>query len=177
MAIGMIFGFFACIPQDAYHTHSAKRNKIRPGKPIPEARFPLSIPASLFGLAGGLFVYGWTSYPGAKAPWIAPAIGLGMQGFGIMSVIHAVANYVTDSFAGYASSAIAALAFCENVFAAILPLSANAMYNRLGFQWASTLLGCVAVLLSCVPALLIWKVLLVRSRSRFTTQAGAGVLA
>ena len=169
VCIGELIGCLACIPQNAYYLRSSRRNSQTPGKPIPEARLPLSVPASALGLAGGLFWYGWACRP--SLPWILPSLGLGLMGFGIMIVIHAVGMYVTDSYARYAASAIAGIAFGENLFAAVLPLAAYPMYSRLGFAWASSLLGFVALALSCAPVVLLFKGESVRGRSKFMESA------
>ncbi|KAK3613426.1 hypothetical protein LTR56_024104 [Elasticomyces elasticus] len=169
VCVGELIGCLACIPQNAYYLRSAGRNRQTPGKPLPEARLLLSVPASVFGLAAGLFWYGWTSR--SSIPWIVPTVGLGFTGFGIMIIIHAVGMYITDSYARYAASAIAGIAFGENLFAAVLPLAAGAMYGRLGFAWASSLLGFVALALSCAPVVLLFKGESIRSRSKFMKEA------
>ncbi|KAI4120560.1 MAG: hypothetical protein LQ338_006923 [Usnochroma carphineum] len=167
--VGETFGFFACLPQNGYYQRSAARNPVEPGVPIPEARLPLSVLASLLGLAGGLFWYGWGSFP--HVHWILPTIGLAFVGFGIMVVITTVDMYITDAYTKYAGSAIAAVAFGENLFAAWLPLAAKAMYTNLGFQWASSLLGFLALTLTLAPILLVWKGESIRKKSRFISEA------
>ncbi|KAK5004936.1 hypothetical protein LTR28_008305 [Elasticomyces elasticus] len=155
VVIGECLGWLATLYQKRLYIGSASRNTKQPGTPIPEARLYMSIVGSFTGMAGGMFVYAWTSYP--SMPWIAPAIGLTMVGFGICTVVTAVADYVTDAYARYGGSAVAAVAFGENMFAAFLPLSAHSMYSALGFQWASTLLACLALMLSFAPVMLmIW---------------------
>ncbi|KAI4268835.1 MAG: hypothetical protein LQ337_007618 [Flavoplaca oasis] len=167
--IGEAVGFAACLPQNAYYLRSARRNKSDPGVPIPEARLPLSIPASFIGLAGGLFWYAWSSFP--HVHWIVPTIGLAFVGFAIMVIITAVDLYIADAYMKYAGSAIAAVALGENLFAAWLPLAAKSMYTRLGFQWTSSLLGFVAVGLTAAPMVLWWKGKVVRGKSGFIQEA------
>ena len=88
-----------------------------------------------------------------------------------MVIITAVDMYITDSYAKYAGSAVAAVAFGENIFAAWLPLAANRMYTVLGFQWASSLLGFVAVTLTLAPIVLFFKGEAIRRRSPFIKEA------
>ena len=166
---GEFIGFIACLPQNTYYQRSAMRNPVEPGIPIPEARLPLSIPASLIGLAGGLFIYAWTNFPSLH--WMLPTIGLALVGFGIMAVVNTVSLYITDAYAKYAGSAIAAVAFGENNFAAWLPLAAKSMYTVLDFQWASSLLGFVALALSLAPIVLLFKGEKVRQKSKFINKA------
>lgn len=119
-----------------------------------------------------MFVYGWTSY--SYIPWIAPAIGLAMVGFGIQTVVNAACDYLEDSYASsdYAASVVSALAFLENIFGSFLPLASQSMYTNLGFQWASSLLGFLALLISCGPVIFAWKGRSIRTRSKFMASGG-----
>lgn len=161
--VGEIIGAFACIGQNELYWHSHRVKDVEPGTPIPEARLPLSIFGSFIGLTGGLFFYGWCSSPGLH--WILPSVGLGFVGFGIMVVVQAVSNYITDCYASNAASAMAALSLGENVFAAFLPLSTERMYSDLGFHWASSTLGFLAFALSFAPVVLLFTGHRVRERS------------
>ncbi|KAI4724877.1 putative multidrug transporter [Aureobasidium sp. EXF-10728] len=154
--------------QDQLYLRSARRNKDSPGKPIPEARLYFSIPGSLIFTAG-LFVYGWTSY--TFVPWIAPAIGIAMVGFGIYSIYQAVVNYFTDAYSKYSASALSAASFGRNLFGAFLPLASPQLYSNLGYQWASTLLGLVALVLSLAPVFLLVKGSAIRARSPFMAES------
>ena len=71
-----------------------------------------------------------------------------------MVVVQAVATYITDAYPKNAASACGALGLGENMFAAYLPLAAQSMYTTLGFHWASSLLGFLAIILSLVPIML-----------------------
>ncbi|KAL9010583.1 MAG: hypothetical protein Q9173_004494 [Seirophora scorigena] len=167
--IGETLGAFACLPQNAYHTHSAARND---GVPVPEARLALSIPASVVGLAGGLFWYGWASSNAGETHWMLPTAGLVLVGFAIMAIITAVDLYIADVYVRFAGSAIAAVAMGENIFAAWLPLASARMYEALGYAWASSLLGFVALGLTAAPVALWWRGEWVRRKSRFIGEAG-----
>lgn len=171
IVIGELLGWLATLYSSHLYLKSASRNTEMPGQPIPEARLYVSVFASFLGIVGGMFVYAWTSYP--YLPWIAPAIGLAMVGFGIQVVIVAICDYITDIYApsSYAGSAISAVAAGENLVAGLLPLAAASMYTNLGFQWASTLLAFLALLLSFAPVVFIWKGRSLRARSPFM-QAG-----
>lgn len=136
---------------------------------LPEARLYLSVPASFLGLAGGLFVYAWTATP--EIHWMAPTAGLGLVGVGIFAVVAAASNYVEDSYSLYAASALAGVAFGENLTGAFLPLAEQALYTNLGVRWASSLLALVAVGLSFAPVVLLWKGKAIRARSPFIREA------
>ncbi len=124
----------------------------------------LSIPTTPIALAGGLFMYGWSIY---QPHWIVTAIGLALVGFASMVIINAASIYITDSYSTFAASAIAAVAFGENVFAAFLPLAAKPMYERMGYDWASSLLGFIGLALTLAPLLLLFNGRKIRSKSTF----------
>ncbi len=172
IVIGEILGWVASFYGTYVYLNSAPRNTEMPGHPIPEARLYVSVFGSFVGIAGGMFVYAWTSY--SYLPWIAPAIGLAMVGFGIQTVVSGVADYIEDAYAAsaYTASAISGVAAGENVVAAFLPLAAQSMYGTLGFQWASSLLGFVALVLSFAPVLFIWRGRTFRERSPFMRSGG-----
>ncbi|KAF2769424.1 MFS general substrate transporter [Teratosphaeria nubilosa] len=172
VAIGELLGFSTTFMSIRFYVDSATRNKESPGQPIPEARLYVSVVAALIGTTGGMFVYAWTSYP--SIPWIAPAIGLAMVGFGVQAVVTAACDYCADAYAasGYAGSAISAVAAGENIIAGFLPLAAASMYTNLGFHWASTLLAFLALLLTFAPVIFIWKGKELRRRSPLMSSGG-----
>jgi MFS family permease len=170
IVIGELAGLVASLWQDRIYFASVRRNTECPCRPVPEARLYLSIPASFIGLMGGLFFFAWSS--DASIPWIVPSIALSFVGFGMFCSIAAVTTYVVDAYAKYAASAVAGIAFLENCMAAFLPLATQSMYRTLGFKWASSLLGCVALGLSCIPVVLVMYGRRIRGRSPFMSEAG-----
>lgn len=169
VVLGELVGLLLSLCQDSLYFHSAAKNHESPGRPIPEARLYLSIPASFLGLSAGLFWFAWTSYP--HLHWIIPTISLSFVGFGMFCATTAVTGYIMDAYAKYAASAIAGVAFLENLFAAFLPLATQSMYQTLGFQWASSLLGFVALALSFMPLVLQSYGRRIRERSPFMREA------
>ena len=167
--IGEFAGFIACLVQNRIYSCAAAAHCGQPNPSLPEVRLYLSIPGSFVGLTGGIFWYGWTNY--GFLPWILPSVGLGFIGFGTMVVMQAIMMYITDAYTKYAGSASAAVCFGENVFAAFLPLSAMSIYTNLGFQWASSLLGFIALVLSFAPVVLVLKGEDIRRRSPFMSEA------
>jgi hypothetical protein len=167
--IGEFVGFIACLVQNRIYSRAAAAHCGQPNSSLPEVRLYLSIPGSFVGLTGGIFWYGWTNY--GFLPWILPSVGLGFIGFGTMVVMQAIMMYITDAYTKYAGSASAAVCFGENVFAAFLPLSAMSIYTNLGFQWATSLLAFLALVLSFAPVVLVLKGEDVRRRSPFMSKA------
>lgn len=155
LLIGETFGFLACLVQNKLYLRPLHKHKHNTTTLIPEHHLPIAVLGAFLGISIGLFIYGACSI--SSLPWIAPAIGLALVGFGIMSVVQAASLYVTDAFPTVASSAIAGVALGENLFAAFLPLATDKMYAVLGNVGAGCLLGGCGVVLSCFPAVLIWR--------------------
>ena len=116
----------------------------------------------------GLFWFGWTSF--SSIHWIVPTLALGCATMGIFSIYLAVFNYLTDTYHKYASSALAAQSFCRNMLGGVFPLVADAMFNKLTYQGASSFLGGVGALLTIVPWVLVFFGPRIRRRSRFASE-------
>ncbi|XRM37678.1 hypothetical protein ABZX51_001138 [Aspergillus tubingensis] len=169
VVIGEIIGWIYCLLTNRWYYQSALRNTETPGKEIPEARLYQALAGGLIGVAGGMFVYAWTSYP--SIPWIAPAIGLALVGAGCTCVIVSNANYLIDAYSMFAASAVGAIGLGENMFVAFLPLAAQSMYTNLGSHWASSLLGLVSLVLAFAPvAVFVWGKE-IRARSPYIREA------
>ncbi|KAF7530633.1 hypothetical protein PCG10_000142 [Penicillium crustosum] len=169
IVVGELLGGGFCILTNPWYYASATRNTEAPGTPIPEARLHASIVGGFFGVTGGMFVYGWTSY--TSIHWMAPTVGLAMVGFGTTAVIVGNANYLIDAYSKYAASALGAVGFVENISIAFLPLAAAAMYTNLGFQWASSLLAFVSLALVVTPFVVLQWGKEIRSYSPFMQEA------
>lgn len=73
-----------------------------------------------------------------------------------MSIFLQALNYLVDAYLMFAASAIAGNTFMRSLCGACFPLFASQMFNGLGIQWASTLLGCVAAVLIPIPVIF-WR--------------------
>lgn len=83
----------------------------------------------------------------------------------------AVVNYLTDAYEKYAASALSAASLGRNTFGAFLPFASYEMFETLGFGWAGSLLGCIGLILSAVPVVLVVKGEEIRKRSPFMLEA------
>ena len=107
----------------------------------PEYRLvPLTPGSTLIPI--GLFIYGWTAQKGVH--WIAPIIGTGFVGMGLIAIFMCVQTYMVDVFTIYAASAIAANTVLRSLMGAFLPLAGPSMYKALGLGWGNSLLGFIA---------------------------------
>ncbi|KAH0344175.1 hypothetical protein KCU83_g8450, partial [Aureobasidium melanogenum] len=62
----------------------------------------------------------------------------------VILVFSGVFTFLVDSYPNYAASALAANSFARSMFAAMFPLFGPAMYDNLGYQWATFLLTMLA---------------------------------
>ncbi|KAJ5670469.1 uncharacterized protein N7477_005832 [Penicillium maclennaniae] len=135
------------------------------GVPVPEWRCP---PVILGGVlfAAGLFWFGWTGFSGT-VHWIVPTLSGLFTGFGLLIIFIQLFNYLIDTYLMFAASAIAANTFCRSMVAASFPLFSRQMFENMGIQWASTLLGCVAACLVPIPIAFYFYGRRLRMKSKF----------
>ncbi|KAI1136729.1 MFS general substrate transporter [Hypoxylon sp. FL0543] len=162
MIIGqLIAGTVVLLDQPRYQRKLAANN----GVPIPEWRLPMVIAGGV-SFTAGIFWFGWSGYR-ADIHWIVPAASGILTGFGLMGIFLQALNYLVDAYLMFAASAIAGNTFLRSLAGAGFPLFSTYMFNGLGIQWASTLLGCVAALLVPIPVIFYLYGHKIRAKSHF----------
>lgn len=136
------------------------------GKAEPEYRLPSAILGS-FLVTIGLFWFGWASFPWVH--WIMPIIGSGIFGAGTLLVFSGTFSYLVDAYPLYAASSLAANALARCSFAAAFPLFGLQMYEKLGNQWATSLLAFLTVAMLPFPYLFYKFGKRIRAHSRMAT--------
>jgi hypothetical protein len=134
------------------------------GSSEPEFRLPPAIVGAIFTPIG-MFWFGWTTY--RSVHWIVPIIGSAVFGFGVVLVFSGIFTFLVDCYPLYAASALAANSFLRSSFAAAFPLFGVQMYDKLGFQWASSLLGFICIALVPWPYIFFKYGKRIRSKSRY----------
>ncbi|EAQ83798.1 hypothetical protein CHGG_10202 [Chaetomium globosum CBS 148.51] len=157
----IIAGIVVLLQQPWYQRKLAANN----GVPIPEWRLP-SVIAGGVAFAGGLFWFGWSGYR-ADIHWIVPTLSGLLSGFGLASIFLQSLNYLVDAYLMFAASAIAGNTFLRSLAGAGFPLFSRYMFEGMGIQWASTLLGCIAVALVPIPVVFWLYGHKIRARSAF----------
>ncbi|KAI7487631.1 MFS general substrate transporter [Hortaea werneckii] len=145
LCVGVIIAACFYPLQERYYLRRVSAND---GKGVPEARM-WQARFGAFLLPISLFWFAWTSFP--SVPWIVPIIASSLFGAGIYVVILGVLNYVVDSYQTYSASALAGVILIRNLVGAGFPLFASQMYERLGNEWASTLLAFLSLLFVPIP--------------------------
>jgi hypothetical protein len=139
-------------------------------KPWTEKEESRRLPLAFLGgplLVVGLFWLGWTSR--AEVPFVVPMLAGTPFGAGFVLIFMALLNYLTDAYEIFAASAMAAASCSRSLAGAVLPFAAKPMYNRLGVQWASSLLGFLSLVMCFVPYMFLWKGDQIREGSKFCT--------
>ncbi|KAK4935548.1 hypothetical protein LTR10_023411 [Elasticomyces elasticus] len=134
-------------------------------KPPPEFRLPPAMAGAIL-VPIGLFWFGWTTY--RSVHWIVPIIGSGFFGMGVFLAFTGVLTFLVDAYAKVAASAVAANVLVRLIAAAAFPLFGTQMYERLGYQWASSLLAFLSLACLPMPFLFFKYGKKIRARSKFT---------
>lgn len=134
------------------------------GKVIPEERLPPVI-INAIALPIGLFWFAWTSDP--DITWVPQVIASGVLGMSMLVTFWQCINYVIDCYGFYSNSAISVNTFIRSIAGAVFPLFAWDMYEKLGVNWATSLLGFICAAFVPVPVLFYYYGARIRAKSRF----------
>ncbi|KAL6299148.1 MFS general substrate transporter [Sparassis latifolia] len=130
----------------------------------PEARLEIcKYAAPIFALS--FFWFAWTSYP-TVSYWATLFAGLPLT-CATVWVFLGLNNYTIDAYLFFAASALSCVTIVRSLFGAAFPLFAAQMYAALNPRWASTLLGCLALLMCPIPFVLSHYGPKLRMRSHF----------
>jgi DHA1 family multidrug resistance protein-like MFS transporter len=99
-----------------------------------------------------LFWFGWASR--SDVHWIVPIIGTSFFGMAAFTLFNAVLPYLSDAYPDSVASVLAGNDLMRSAFGAGFPLFANAMYVRLGINWASSLLAFLGIAFIPIPFVL-----------------------
>ncbi|KAL0255068.1 hypothetical protein SLS55_009596 [Diplodia seriata] len=160
LAIGSLVAASLHLPlQERYYLYRVARAD---GAGCPEARMHLAR-FGTFLLPLSLFWFAWTSFPSVH--WAVPVVASAFFGAGIYVIILAILNYVVDSYQTYSASALAGVILVRNLVGAGFPLFGKQMYERLGWEWASSLLAFLSIPLCAIPFVFFYKGEAIRLRS------------
>jgi hypothetical protein len=147
--IGILIGVVCGVALIVWQTKTRFARKLaKHGRVVPEERLVPMMVASVL-LPAGLFWFGWTSSPHISwVPQVLAGIPIGM---GILVIFMQGLNYIIDVYMMFANSAIAANTLIRSGLGGAFPLFAVQMYNKLGVNWASSLLGFITVAMIPIP--------------------------
>lgn len=148
MITGQILSGISVLLQQPWYNRKLTANN---NVPVPEWRLP-SVIAGGVAFAIGIFWFGWSGYK-ESVHWIVPTLSGLLTGFGLMSIFLQSLNYLVDAYLMFAASAIAGNTFLRSLCGAGFPLFATYMFDGMGIEWASTLLGCIGLVLIPIPVI------------------------
>lgn len=148
--IGMLLGSAGTALVDTYWTAPIS---IRGRRVKPEGRLPQLILSTIL-LPVGLLWFAWTS--SASVPWPVQASSGVLIGAGIVLNPLATTTHFIEMYELHANSALAGCNCCKFVAAAATPLFAVPMFEKLGVQWACSLMAFVCVVFAVFP-FLYWR--------------------
>ena len=170
--LGYFFGFFSFFPTII---QQRKVRRMDPEALLPEVRLwwllwvaPLE-PIGLFGFA-------WTSMGNAHGVhWIGTMIFSVMIAIANYAIYMATIDYMVEAYGEYSASATGGNALARDLLAGISAMYAVPMYKNISpssysYEWASTFLGFVSILVIAPIYLFYWKGPQIRERSPFAQE-------
>lgn len=125
----------------------------------------------------GLFGFAWTSLGPDYTHWIAPMIFTCLIAIANFSIYMSTIDYMVAAYGPYSASATGGNGFARDFLAGISAMYATPMYTNIGgrfhLQWASTLLGCLALLVAIPIYIFYWKGPWIRAKSKFAQTLAA----
>jgi hypothetical protein len=125
----------------------------------------------------GLFGFAWTSMGPAYTPWIVPLIFIFLIAVANYGIYMATIDYMVAAYGPYSASATGGNGFARDFLAGISAMYATPMYSNIGgkyhLQWASTILGCIAIFVTIPIYIFYWKGPQIREASKFAQTLAA----
>ncbi|KAF2145731.1 uncharacterized protein K452DRAFT_221095 [Aplosporella prunicola CBS 121167] len=169
LLVGYLIAYFSFFPW-----FYKQRQKLRAGTLQPEYRlWWLLFTAPLETI--GLFGFAWTSLgPEYNVHWIAPMIFSALVGIANYAIYMATIDYMVASYGPYSASATGGNGFARDFLAGIAALYATPLYTNVGgkfhLEYASTILACLALLVTIPIYIFYFYGPQIRARSKFAQE-------
>ncbi|BFZ63705.1 hypothetical protein YB2330_004837 [Saitoella coloradoensis] len=161
IGVGMLIGTAAAV----WFQHRYNVQRQTTGKAVAEMRLPMACAAAPL-LVVGMFWLGWTGYR-KSIHWISPIMAGAPIGAALVMIFTGFLNYLVDTYLVFAASALAGNTIMRSAFGAGFPMFAVQMFRKLGVEWASSLLGFIALALMPIPFLFVKFGGAIRGKSKF----------
>lgn len=166
IVVGSVLGLLTVLLTDIFIYKKRQVPRFHPSPPPPEHRLYAAMIGS-FGLPIGLFWFGWSGYHGVH--WISTVLAIVPFAWGNICIFISLMQYMGDTYTGsIVASGASANSLARYSLASVFPLFTIQMYEKLGINWASSLLGFVAIALLPVPWLFFKFGPRIRAHSRYT---------
>ncbi|KAL3461700.1 major facilitator superfamily domain-containing protein [Aspergillus heterothallicus] len=150
LALGCALGCLGLLATDQYTMVLQRRRHPEQVRPPPPERV---LWAAMLGgplMPAALFWFAWTST--SKVHWMSSIAAIGLFGCSNIMVFVSTALYLTRVYgAQFGASALAANGLLRYGIGGSFPLFTIAMYHNLGYSWASSLLGFLALAFAPLP--------------------------
>jgi MFS family permease len=125
----------------------------------------------------GLFGFAWTTMGPDYNPWIAPLIFVFLIAIANYGIYMATIDYMVAAYGPYSASATGGNGFARDFLAGLSAMYATPMYTNIGgrlhLQWASTILGVLAIFVTIPIYVFYWKGPQIREKSKFAQTLAA----
>ncbi|CAK4031247.1 efflux pump atB-like [Lecanosticta acicola] len=162
--LGIFVGMVIAVSCDGIWKKICELVEKNNGVSEPEFRLPSTMLGACL-VPVGLIGFGWTTF--RFVPWIFPIIFSGIFGTGMIWCYSGIFTFLVECYPLYAASALAANSFSRSCFGAAFPLFGVQMFDKLGYQWASSLLGFLALAMTPFPIVFFRIGKTLRGKSRF----------
>jgi hypothetical protein len=126
----------------------------------------------------GLFGFAWTSLgPDYGVPWIAPAVCASLVGIANYAIYQSSIDYMTAAYGVYAASATGGNDLARDFLAGVAALYTTPMYTKIPgrpLEYASTILACLAVLVTAPIYIFYKNGRQIRDKSKFAQTLDQG---
>ncbi|KAF7357880.1 RNA polymerase II-associated protein [Mycena venus] len=150
--LGIGIGMGTGLATQPFWNRLSAREAVRHGGKAPSRNAPHHGP-SRRDIA--LYWFAFTTYP--HVHWIVPIIASIPFGTGVFFAFTATFTYLVTAYRPIAASAMASNSAMRSTFAAVFPLFAGAMYEKLGTVGATALLAGLATLMAPLPFVFVTK--------------------
>ncbi|CAK7198398.1 hypothetical protein SEUCBS139899_001059 [Sporothrix eucalyptigena] len=166
IVVGSFIGLLTVLLTDIFIYKKRQVPRFHPEPPPPEHRLYAAMIGS-FGLPTGLFWFGWSGYHGVH--WISTTLAIVPFAWGNICIFISLMQYMGDTYTGsIVASGASANSLARYSLASVFPLFTIQMYEKLGINWASSLLGFISVALLPLPWLFFKFGPRIRAHSRYT---------
>ncbi|GKZ22833.1 hypothetical protein AbraIFM66951_004957 [Aspergillus brasiliensis] len=168
IVIGYLFAYGIFLP-DIYRQQVVRRREGNASRFAERRLLLLLFIAPLETI--GLFGFAWTSMGPEYTHWIVPLVFVFLIAIANYGIYMATIDYMVAAYGEYSASATGGNGFARDLLAGLSAMYATPMYTNIGgrfhLQWASTILGCLSVLVTVPIYIFYWKGPEIRARSKF----------
>ncbi|KAL4862153.1 hypothetical protein BDV12DRAFT_179186 [Aspergillus spectabilis] len=125
----------------------------------------------------GLFGFAWTTMGPEYNHWVAPLVFVLLIAIANYGIYMATIDYMVAAYGPYSASATGGNGFARDFLAGLSAMYATPMYTNIGgrlhLQWASTILGVLAIFVTIPIFVFYWKGPQIREKSKFAQTLAA----